>query len=248
MKDDDRMQIASELCARRVAKYPGQVVVCGTYGSTGRAPDTRWSDLKLLFVVHDRSTVENRHFLYRGKAIEYRVVEESKLKELLVKPSIEWPWWIGVLSVLKVLYGDPEQVEGWIKSGQSAPPQAFRETLVARLPWLVESYSRIESCVASRNTRDIGHAVIEVMYTINCALRLLNRRWVPHDYYEGFVDTFAFPKIPNGYQRLIPALWSARDIDQIGALAETLMTNFWTLLDRESIRIPDYQSLDEVPL
>jgi len=47
------MQLAQDLCARMVATHPGDVTLGGVYGSTARGTDTRWSDLEMLFVVHD---------------------------------------------------------------------------------------------------------------------------------------------------------------------------------------------------
>ena len=131
---------------------------------------------------------------------------------------------MGALSGLKVLYGDPEQVRAWLQLGQSVPAERFREALEASLPGLVvESYGRILSCRERVNTQDIGCAVIEVLFEMNQALCLLNQRWVTHDYYQGFVDAFSFPRLPEGYQELVPVLWSAREVDEIVPLAEALV-------------------------
>ena len=181
--------------------------------------------------------------------VGYNVIEQRKLEELLTSPSLEWPFWMGVFSILKVLHGDPVKVGVWLQLGQSVPAERFREVLEANLPELVvESYGRILSCRERRNTQDIGCAVIEVLFEMNQALCLLNRRWVTHDYYQGFIDAFSFPKLPEGYQDLVPALWSAQCIDEIVPLAETLVRNFWELLAHEGVKVTDYQTVDDLPL
>ncbi|MBL7184006.1 MAG: hypothetical protein ISS50_06115 [Anaerolineae bacterium] len=249
MEHEERIQLAQNLCARMVARHPGAIILGGVYGSTARGTDTQWSDLEMLFVVRDGSKVEGKEFLYRGTAIGYQVIEQRKLEELLTSPSLKWPFWMGVLSVLKVLHGDPEQVRAWLEMGQSVPAERFREALEASLPGLVvESYGRILSCQERGNTRDIGCAVIEVLYEMNQALCLLNQRWVTHDYYQGLVDAFSFPKLPEGYQDLVPTLWSARDVDEIVPLAETLVRNFWQLLADEGIEVKNYRAVEDLSL
>src|SRR5919108_1080226 len=52
MEHAGRWQLAQDLCARMVAKYPGDVIVGGVYGSTARGTDTPWSDLELFFVYY----------------------------------------------------------------------------------------------------------------------------------------------------------------------------------------------------
>ena len=243
------MQLARNLCTRMVARHPGAIILGGVYGSTAWGTDTQWSDLEMLFVVRNGSRVEGKEFLYRGTAIGYQVIERGKLEELLTNPSLKWPFWMGVLSVLRVLHGDPEQVRAWMQLGQSVPTERFREALKASLPSLVvESYGRILSCRERGNTQDIGCAVIEILFEMNQALCLLNQRWVTHDYYQGLADAFSFPKLPEGYQELVPVLWSAREVDEIVPLAETLVHNFWQLLADEGIEVKNYHSAEDLPL
>ncbi len=83
---------------------------------------------------------------------------------------------------------------------------------------------------------------------MNRALCLLNQRWVTHGYYQGLVDAFSFPKLPAGYRDLVPALWSARGIEEIVPLAETLSANFRHLLAVEGITVTDYQTVDDLPM
>ena len=249
MNHAERMHLAQGICARVVAGHPGEVVLGGVYGSTARGTDTPWSDLEMLFVVRDGSAVQSKELVYCGIAVGYQVIARPELERRLTHPSREWPFWMGVLSVLKVLSGDPEQVQAWLRLGNAVPAVRFREVLEASLPGLVvESYGRILSCRERHNDRDIGCAVIEVLFEMREVLCLLNQRWVTHDYYQGLVDTFAFAKLPRGYRDLVPALWSARDVEEIVPLAKELVDNYWQLLADEGIQARDYHTLDEVPL
>ena len=249
MEHEERIQLAQDICARMAANHPGDIILGGVYGSTAQGTDTRWSDLEMLFVVRDGSKVEGQEFLYRGTAVGYQVIEQRKLEELLTHPSPQWPLWMGVLSMLKVLHGDPEQVRAWLRLGQSVPAERFRAALEASLPGLVvESYGRILSCYERGNAQDIGCAVIEVLFEMNQVLCLLNQRWVTHDYYQGLVDAFSFPELPEGYQDFVPALWSAREGDEIVPLAKTLVRNFWQLLADEDINVKEYRAVEDLPL
>jgi kanamycin nucleotidyltransferase len=249
MTHEVRWQLALHLCERMVATYAGEIIVGGVYGSTARGTDTEWSDLEMLFVVQDGCKASGQHFIYRGMSAGYRVYEQSKLEEILSKPRVAWPFHMGMLSVLRVLHGDPAPVEAWLEIGKSLPWETFKTGLKASLPELVgESYGRILSCRERGNKWDVGHAAIEVLYEMNTALCLLNHSSVTHDYYQGFVESLSFPKLPEGYRELVPALWMAREIDEIVPLAERLVTNFWRLLAEEGVAVADYHRIEDVPV
>jgi hypothetical protein len=72
--------------------------------------------------------------------------------------------------------------------------------------------------------------------------------WVTHDYYEGLVETFDFPLLPEGYGELVPALWSAREIGEIVPLERRLVDGFRHLPARKGITLRDYGSVEELPL
>jgi kanamycin nucleotidyltransferase len=249
MNPGDRLQLAQELCAQMAAAHPGDIILAGAYGSTARGTDTPWSDLEMTFVVRDGSGLEGKHLLYRGIAVGYAVYEQSKLEESLANPGLEWPFLMGMLNVLKVLHGDPAQLEGWLQLGQATPPERFKATLESHLPGLViESYGRILSCRQRGDTSALYPSVLEVLFEMNLALCLLNRRWVTHDYYQGLQDAFDFPKLPKAYSELVPALYHASTFDDIVPLAETLVHNFWQLLAEEGIQVYNYQNVTELPL
>jgi predicted nucleotidyltransferase len=122
-----------------VAEHRGEIILCDVYGSTARGTDTPWSDLEMTFIVRDGSKVQGRHFIYRDIAIGFRAMERRKLEELLSNPSLQtassrWPFWMGMLSMLKVLYGDPAPIKAWLQLGEAVPPEQFREALEENLP------------------------------------------------------------------------------------------------------------------
>ena len=249
MESAERFQLAQDLCARLVACYPGEVILGGLFGSTAQGTDTAWSDLEMLFVVQDGSKAAGKHLIYRDIAVGYEIFEQSKFEHVLGNPTAAWPFWMGVLSILKVLYGNPEQVNTWLRLGQSVSPEKFHHTLRRILPELVlESYGRILSCRERNNTADIGCAVIEVLLEMNVALCLLNQRWVTHDYYQGIIDACSFSKLPQDFKKLAPALWTASDVEEIVRLAQTLVNNFWQLLADEGLQINNYQDVADLPL
>ncbi|MBI3911738.1 MAG: hypothetical protein HY320_12510 [Armatimonadetes bacterium] len=249
MDHAERWQLATDLCARMAAKLGDGLIVGGVYGSTAWGTDTEWSDLELFFVVRGEPDEAAQHFVSRGIAVGYRAVAQSTLEALLTHPSRRWPFHMGILSTLKVLHGDPGQVQAWLRLGESVPQERFRTALEELLPDLViESYGRILSCRERHDTRNIRACVQEVLYEMNLALCLLNRRWVTHDYYEGLVDAFTFPLLPDHYRTLVPALWDAAEINEIVPLAGRLVENFRRLLREKGIRLKDYQRVEDIPL
>ena len=245
----DRWQLAQDLVQRMVGQYGDGILLAAVYGSTARGTDTPWSDLELWFVTEDGASAQGQQFLYRGIAAGYEVHPRSELERALSKPTSHWPFYMGVLSVLHVLHGDAGLVGRWLALGRSAPEEGFRELLRARLPGLVhESYGRILSCQARGNLHDIGANVIEVLYEMKEALCLLNRRWVTHDYYQGYQETFGFPFLPDDYQELVDALWYASQTDEIVPLAKRLFANYVRLLEAHGLSPVDYQRIEDIPL
>jgi hypothetical protein len=249
MTHSKRIHLARELCQRMSAQYPGQIVLAGVYGSTARGIDTPWSDLEMLFVVTDDCPTQGRRLLYQGMAVGYEVYRQSDLEHKLTHPDERWPFLMGVLSVIKVLCGDIEQVKTWVKLGESIPVETFRTALEKTLPGLVvESYGRIHSCELRGNNRDVYPAVWEVLFEMLTALCLLNRGWVTHDYFQGLLDSYKFDKLPEGYCELVPALYDAQEMGEIVHLAERLVNNFWKLIEAEGIEIKNYQQVEEMAL
>lgn len=245
----ERWQLAQGLTQRMVAKYGEGILLGGVYGSTARGTDTLWSDLELWFVVRDGVAAHSQQLLYRAIASGYDVHLCSELERALTTPTSHWPFYMGVLTVLRVLHGDPGLVDRWLEMGRSAPAEGFRELLRTRLPGLVhESYGRILSCEARGNRHDVGAAVIEVLYEMKEALCLINRRFVTHDYYQGFCETFTFPLLPADFRELVDALWYATEIDEIVPLAREIHANYLRLLQDLDLSAPAYDRVEDVPL
>jgi kanamycin nucleotidyltransferase len=232
-----------------VSVYGDGILLCGLYGSTARGADLPSSDLEMVFVTQEGCKAEGRNIIFRGTAAGYQVTQRPVLEKKLATPSLEWPFLMGVYSVVDVIHGDEDLVEAWLRIGRSIPLPQFHRCLEKHLPALVvESCGRIHSCVARGNLRDLDCAVIETTLEMNLALCLLNGRWVTHDYYQGFVDAFDFPLLPARYAEIISELWRPQEPARIVALAEELASGYWELLIAQGVDVRDYQSLDELPV
>ena len=201
----------------------------------------------MLFIVRSGSTIQGAQFLYRGTVVWLVVIEQDALEHQLMTPDLGWEYWMGILSSTVVLYGESEYLQTLLRMGHSVPATKFREELEDSLSWIMhEQFGRIKSCAVRRNSYDVGNAVVEVLADMRGALCLLNQRWTTHSHktYQGFVDTFDFEKLPEGYREIIPLLLAPqKDIDQTVLPATTLVENFWELLvirgDRIANRLSD---------
>lgn len=244
-----RWQLASDLVNRMVASHPGQIALGAVYGSTARGTDTAWSDLELWFAARPGSDIPSGHAVYRDIAVGWQVHDQAKLEASLAAPTADWPFLMGVISVLRVLYGDADLPNRWLDMGRSAPQAAFRQLLQQELPGLVvESYGRIRSCQLRGQTDGLLASVWEVLMEMKHALCLLNRRWVTHDYRQGLMDSTAFPLLPDRYAELVSALWKARHIDRILPLANELYANYLDLLRREGVPLRSHERVEEIKL
>lgn len=249
MDHDTRAALALSLAMRLAETYPGEILVVGVYGSTARGTDTPWSDVDMYAVVRDGCAARSRGFIVDGIAVGIDVQHQTELETLLREPALAWPFRMGVLHVLRVLAGDPGLVEVWMAMGHAVPRERFRRAVSEAMgEQVLESYGRVHSCALRGNENDIWIAALEVINEIATILCLLNQRWVTHDYYDGIVETFDFPLLPNGYREIIPALWHARGTTTIVPLTERLYTAFRRLLAREGIAVPEYRRVEDLPL
>ena len=247
MEHNERYQLALDLCARMVAKYP--VIIGGVYGSTARGTDTPTSDLEMWYVVEDGCEAQGQHLIFQDTAVGYRVYQERELIEILTNPDGRWPFHLGALEVLEVLHGDPARVREWIDRATATPIGLFHDRLAAHLPGLViESYGRIHSSVERGDWATAGYSLTEVLFEMRTALCLLNKRWVTRDYDAGLLQVAAFPKVPAGYGELVPALLAANDLEALLPLADRLVEGFWKLVEAEGIAVKNYQTVEEIPL
>jgi kanamycin nucleotidyltransferase len=203
-----------------------------------------------MFVVgHTALRFSERTYLIRSIPVHLEYVAEQELLAALDGPTLRWPYLMGVLDTCQGIIGADGLVQRWLERGRAPSEAAFRVALERALPGLVfESYGRIRSCGARNNWRDASHAAIEVLYEIKTALCLLNRRWVTRDYYAGFEESFAFPLVPAGYAQLVPQLWEARELNTIVTVTGELVSAYWRLLTTCGLNVPNYQTVESVPL
>jgi kanamycin nucleotidyltransferase len=238
---DERIGLAKAIAGRTAQQLEERLVLAGLGGSVARCLDTPWSDLDMFFFLRGKGEM-GRHFLMRGVAVGYCVEEVETLEEILTHPQERWPFLMGSLEALQVLHGEPAQRERWLEMGRACPPEAFRLALHDLLPNMVmESFGRILSARLRRREEDVNISGIEVLLEMRTVLCLLNRSWVSHDYIEGIRDSFRFPKLPQDYQRLAPALWAARSADEAVPLATELVENYWRLLEEEGFSPERYE-------
>lgn len=249
LSHQERKQLAQDLCGRMLEEYPGQIILGGVYGSTATGTDTPWSDLEMWFIVEEDCAAINQHIIFRDTAVGYWIYQWREIEKIVSNPSLKWPFHMGILETLEVLYGDKAIIHRLLEVGKSLPFEKFRMALQSILPDLViESYGRIRSCQLRDNKLDVSVMVFEVLREMLVALCLLNRSWVRHDYYQGLVDSFAFPKLLEGYSEIVPHLYNANDFDTIVPLANKLVANFYRLLDENDLKVNNFKFVEEIHL
>lgn len=249
MMQNQRLELAQAICSQMLRTYGDQILIGGVYGSTATDSNTPWSDLEMWFVVQDSCEARGKHLLFQDIPVGYRVYKRNDLEHIITHPSVRWPFHMGVLSVLKLLFGDPDILGSWLEMGRAIPKYTFYTALEEMLPGLVfESYGRIHSSAIRREEHTLIPAILEVLFEMLTALCLLNQSWVTHDYYAGLVESFEFVKTPRGYERIVPALYAARNFESAVFLADELVSNFKDLLTEEGIRIINYHSVQEISM
>jgi kanamycin nucleotidyltransferase len=247
---EERMQLAEIICARMVTRHPDDVIVVGVYGSTALGTSTPWSDLEMLFVAKAGSQVQKKRFIYRDIWVSISVKNRDKLEQALTSSPSTWLYYMTILSQLNLVHGQSKQIEAWLELGQLMPAGILRAWVQERVgSLLTEPYGRIFSCRERQNTREVGLVVWELLQGIHIVICMLNKRWVSRPNYLGLTDSFGFPKLPEGYSDIVPRITSSHDVNEIASLAETLVLNFWRLLDEEGITLPTvYQNLSDLPI
>lgn len=246
---DARLGLARALLGRLAATYGDALVLGGVFGSAARGEASEWSDLDLLVVTRAGAALQSRALLVRGTLVSLSVIAEDALAAELGGPGAAWPFWMGVLAELRPLVGDAAQIARWSALGMALDARAFRARVEPLLPGLVfEAYGRLRTRAASGESRDTAALGVELVYELQRALCLLNRRWVTRDYYAGVAQSFGFPLRPEGYELLAPRLVMGGELAEIVGVAGELVGAYWRLLAAEGALVPNYQKVDDVPL
>ncbi len=87
-------------------------------------------------VTRQGCKAEWKHFIFRGTAVGYRVIEQTRLEDILTTPTLQWPFLAGALSVLRVLHGDSAQVRIWMDRARTVPSERFPKAIVTWFPAL----------------------------------------------------------------------------------------------------------------
>jgi kanamycin nucleotidyltransferase len=244
MEHPERERLAWKISENMVSEYGDEIILSGVYGSTARGNDTAYSDLEMMVIVTPECSLESRDFLFKDIAVGLSVYPEDRLKTILSEPDLKTPFICGVLDVMKIIHGEETQKDRYLKIVESVPKETFKRALHVHLPTLVwESYGRILSCQARGNDENLMISIYEMLLEMNLALCLLNGSWVFHDYFQGIIDAYRFPKLPADYEALTRNLWFCRNIDEAANWASELVDNFRALLKAESISIENYESL-----
>lgn len=242
----ERLRLAESILVERLErKYPGQVLLAGIVGSAARGTDTPFSDLDMIVITKNESRIRSVHFLYRKTAAGFRAFSQKKLGAFLTKSLPDWPFFMGILSSIRLLKGDPAQIETLLELGKSLPREKFLRLLERELPGMVfESFGRMLSSEIRNDPRDLKCVVYEILFEMRDTLCLLNQRWVTHDYYQGLEETFSFPLLPDGYKELVPTLWGAQAIEEIVPLTSKLVSGFFKLLEGQKVKIKNIENLE----
>ncbi|MHC4933963.1 MAG: hypothetical protein ACYTGV_17435 [Planctomycetota bacterium] len=230
MEHDERMALAVRMVDRFFEEQGPNALLGGVYGSTARRTDTAFSDLETYFIVADGKE-EERHSLHGDIAVSMKIIPGLALEETVCKPTIRWPFHMGVLDSLRVLAGEARMVENLLQYGTSVEQERFDAALKEALPQLVfESWGRIRSCEVRGNRMDLPASCLEVVLEMVTALCLLNRSWVTHDYFEGVREALRFELLPKDFGRLAESLWTAKEPSDARRTADELVANFLELL------------------
>lgn len=243
----ERISLAKSVSDKFFENHGKDVILSGIYGSTARGEDVEWSDLDILFIVNNDCKIEERSFLYKGTVVGLRILKMEDLETILTTPTVDWPFWMGTLQILKVIHGNRKMVDDWIKKGLFVSDEKFQSLLEKVLPSLVfEPYNKILSCRIRNNASDLNLSITKMILEMSEALCLLNRRWFTHSHYKRIIDTFEFPNLPRRYKELVPKLWNCNDLDEASTLSQKLVDDYKSLLVKEKIQLRDYKRLDDV--
>jgi hypothetical protein len=65
---------------------------------------------------------------------------------------------------------------------------------------------------------------------------------------KAFQEAIDFPLLPASYEEIVPQLYAADEFGLVLPLADRLVNNFWKLIENQSIRVNNYQFVEEIVL
>ncbi|MGQ9612291.1 MAG: hypothetical protein ACUVSL_04570 [Chloroflexus sp.] len=247
MEYPTRQSIARELC-ERLARLAGATLVVGGM-LTPETPLTDFDPLELLVVADSTVRYTQQSFMLQGIPVTIHTIALPALEILLREPDLRWPQWLSWLASLQPLVGNADRVQDWLAQARTVPEPAFYRSILPYLPQLVfPRYSELRAATVRREEQ-VGMLLVPTILTeMHTALCLINRCWPTHRQPVGLGESFAFSLQPRDWPSLAMALIAARELEEIGRLAGTLVGNYWQLLIRCGLNIEHHQTAASVPL
>jgi len=92
--------------------------------------------------------------------------------------------------------------------------------------------------------------VFEVLFEFTLLTAIFNREFINHDYLGGLNEAYKFKKLPKNFEKNARRLitWANMNLDETIRLAEEFVHNFVVFINKNGIKLEDYDSLDKVKL
>jgi len=250
MNHEERVQTANELTEMMVKKYGDDVLLGGIFGSTARGTDTEYSDLEMLFIVRDNSKAKSFNFAYKGMPVTAVVQKVSEVEKDIAEIELEWSLKMGRLFNMKVTCGDHDILKRFRRLLDSVPQDRFYECIAKETPLCYEGLGRLKAVPLRGSTHEARLFVAEVLMEFTLLTAIFNREFINHDYLGGLNEAFKFKSLPTDFQKNAKKLlnWANTDIDEVISLAEEFVHNFVVFVNKNGIKLKEYDSLEKIQL
>lgn len=246
MNHNERMQIAEYFTKKMMQKYRKDILVGGIFGSTSRNEDTKYSDLEMIFIVKDSSKAKTTEFFYKGILISLDVEKISDVRKTIENVTILWSLQMQRLVNFKVTCGNAKILRKFRERIKKIPDKTFKDAISKELPCLVDTINKMKTnrfLNINKETIDVSR---EILYGINLAIGLLNKKYFTRNYYKNFVEAYSFQKLPIKYKKLVEEIWLCKNANRVIKLCSELMNNYVDLLKSNRIELPVAKSLDSI--
>lgn len=252
MRHKERIQIIEEIIKKLVHKYKKEVILGGVYGSVANDTDAEYSDIDLLFIVENASRAKSFNFRYKNIVVNSHIQKIKDAKKEIKDVDLSWPFKMGGMFNIKVLYGNKNFLDKLEKEARSISNskiskfvKRFGEEYIYSI---FEAFDKLKSLKERKGYHEKKILIFDILIMMMMFIAIINKEFLCGNYYSIINNIHKFKKLPEDFQGLSQKIIQNEDIDEIVHSSNILMDNFIEFFKNNGGKFQEVKLLEEIKI
>ncbi|MFW9903837.1 MAG: hypothetical protein ACFFFH_05855 [Candidatus Thorarchaeota archaeon] len=223
------LELAECLKSQAIELFPDKIAIITLYGSTCRETDDQFSDLDMFAIVDNK---EDTHlpweFIFQDHTVDFWKMDWKQAEKMASGKQDKSPWAVSAALFAngKILFSrsnfDTLHYNSLITKTKRSKEANFTQIMSN----FNSGYSHIEEFKIAKENNDLLSARWSAWQLINKSVRnlsLINNSFLTQNWGANLHEVFLFPILPENFPRLVTALSTTNNFDEMVELGKKLL-------------------------